>query len=329
GVGPRAAGANRARRKDGGSVGITRGHLARDLGTLFEVAANDQLRRRRARAVSLLIPAVTAIEARDHPQPPVPARRLGVDQRLHLVAPLLAFVGAADVAQIVQGAEDLGEPLQAAVERRHPGLGARRPANRRKGERGRKRGDDVEASLDGCLRRHEGLDRDARALSRLKGTETRQANDTAAGRLPTLGASVVHVLGRSASRSNASATISARPAVVGNVASSPGSSQRASSSSSLRTGSPAEQRAANHGTRKCLSPRPSPSRPIASRNPASATGSIVIPVSSRTSRVTASSSVSPTSTTPPGRVKRPCAGARARRTTRILPSRTMAALTAR
>src|SRR5919201_1804680 len=128
GVGPPVAGGGAglrgARRQDARSVRITRGHLARDLRALLEVAANDQLRRRRARAVTLLIAAVTAIEARDHPQPPVPARRLGVDQRLHLVAPLLAFVGAADVAQIVQGAEDLGEPLQAAVERRHRGLGA-------------------------------------------------------------------------------------------------------------------------------------------------------------------------------------------------------------
>ena len=48
---------------------------------------------------------------------PVAARRFGVEQCLHLVAPALAFVGAADVAQIVQRAEDFGEPLQVVVER--------------------------------------------------------------------------------------------------------------------------------------------------------------------------------------------------------------------
>jgi hypothetical protein len=49
----------------------------------------------------------------------------------------------------------------------------------------------------------------------------------------------------------------------------------------------------------------------------------------RDSRMTASVSVSPASTTPPGKVKMLCAGARARRTTRTRPSRMMAALTAR
>jgi hypothetical protein len=42
----------------------------------------------------------------------------GVDQHLRLVAPFLPFVRAANPAQKMQGAEDLGEPLQVMVERR-------------------------------------------------------------------------------------------------------------------------------------------------------------------------------------------------------------------
>src|SRR5262249_61193817 len=61
------------------SVGVSRGHLPRDLGTFLEIAANDQLRRRRAGAVALLIAAVPPIEARDHAQAPVSARGFGVD----------------------------------------------------------------------------------------------------------------------------------------------------------------------------------------------------------------------------------------------------------
>src|SRR5919197_1481820 len=108
-----------------GSVRIARGHFARNLRAFLQVAANDDLGRRRARAVALLVAAVAAIEARDHAQTPLPARGLGVDERLHLGAPFLAFVSATDVAQIVQGAEDLGETLQAAVERRGGGFRAR------------------------------------------------------------------------------------------------------------------------------------------------------------------------------------------------------------
>ena len=49
-----------------------------------------------------------------------------MDQPLHFVAPFWAFIGAANAPQIVQGAEDLGQPLQVAVERRGGVLGARR-----------------------------------------------------------------------------------------------------------------------------------------------------------------------------------------------------------
>src|SRR5215469_4752388 len=107
------------------SVGVARRHLAGDFRAFLEVAANDQVGRRCAGAIALLVAAIAAIEARNHTQTSLPARGLGVDEGLHLVAPLLAFVGAADVAQIVQRAQDLGEPLEAAVEWRHPGFSAR------------------------------------------------------------------------------------------------------------------------------------------------------------------------------------------------------------
>jgi hypothetical protein len=42
-------------------------------------------------------------------------RRFGVDQRLRLIAPLLAFVRAANAAQKVQRSEDFGEPLEVVV----------------------------------------------------------------------------------------------------------------------------------------------------------------------------------------------------------------------
>src|SRR6185503_19832033 len=51
-----------------------------------------------------------------------PARRLRVDQRLHFVTPDLAFARAADVAQVMQRAEDFGEALQIALIRRAPAL---------------------------------------------------------------------------------------------------------------------------------------------------------------------------------------------------------------
>jgi len=51
---------------------------------------------------------------------PFAARRFGLDQRLHLVAPGLPLARPADVAQIVQRAEDLGEPLQVVFVWRGP-----------------------------------------------------------------------------------------------------------------------------------------------------------------------------------------------------------------
>src|SRR6201987_4951502 len=102
------------------SVAVARRHLPGDLGAFLEVAANDQVGRRCAGAIALLVAAIAAVEARNHTQASLPARGLCVDEGLHLVAPLLAFVGAADVAQLVPRAEDLGEPLEAAVALRPP-----------------------------------------------------------------------------------------------------------------------------------------------------------------------------------------------------------------
>src|SRR5215475_5548485 len=139
------------------SVGVARRHIAGDLGTFLEVAANDQDGRRGAGAIALLVAAIAAIEAGDHTRAPLTARGLGVDEGLHLVAPLLAFIGAADIAQIVQRAEDLGEALEAAVEGGHPGFGARRRAGGRKRDRNHGRGHYQDASQHGVeyLRRHE------------------------------------------------------------------------------------------------------------------------------------------------------------------------------
>src|SRR5436190_23238145 len=129
-LGPRCLSRGRTEEKvrcgyEESSVRVTRRHLSRDFRTFFQVAANDDLRRRGAGAVAQLVAAVTAIEARDHTQAPLPARDFGIDDRLHLVAPLLAFVGAADIAQVMQGAENLGEPLQAPIEGGGSCFGAR------------------------------------------------------------------------------------------------------------------------------------------------------------------------------------------------------------
>jgi len=75
--------------------------------------------------------------------------------------------------------------------------------------------------------------------------------------------------------------------------------------------------------------RPASSRVMNSRWPASASGSIAMPVSSRTSRTTASCKVSPASTTPPGKVNAPVLAPLLRRAISTRPSRMMAALTAR
>ena len=100
------------------SIRVARGDLAGDLGALFQVAADGDFGGRRAGAVGLLEPAVAAVEARHHPGAAIGGLRLGVDQGLHLGAPAIGFLEAADRPQVVQGAEDFREPLQAVIQRR-------------------------------------------------------------------------------------------------------------------------------------------------------------------------------------------------------------------
>src|SRR6185437_469658 len=111
-----------------GSVGIAGRQVARNLRALVDIAADRDHRRRRAGPVGLLEAVISTVEARDHAGATVPGRRFSVEQRLHLVAPFGAFIAAADPAQIMQRAEDLGEPLQVAVERRGGVLSAGRAA---------------------------------------------------------------------------------------------------------------------------------------------------------------------------------------------------------
>src|SRR5262249_61140909 len=81
-----------------------------------------QIGRRRAGSIALLERAIAAVEACDPQFVPLAVRRFGVDQHLRLVAPFLPFVGAANAAQEMQRAEDLGEPLQIVVIGRWPVL---------------------------------------------------------------------------------------------------------------------------------------------------------------------------------------------------------------
>src|SRR5665647_555613 len=100
-----------------GLISVSRGDFAGDLGAFIEISANHHIGGGRTGPISLLKPAVTTIEAGDDLAPPFAIGRLGVDQSLHLVAPFLAFIGAANPAQILQRAEDFSEPLQVLVER--------------------------------------------------------------------------------------------------------------------------------------------------------------------------------------------------------------------
>src|SRR5579862_2116120 len=100
------------------SVGVAGGDLAGDMGALFEVAPDDDAGRRRAAAVALLEAAIAAVEARHHLVVAVARWRFGVDQRLRLGAPFLAFIAAADAAQEMQRAEDFRKPLQIVIVRR-------------------------------------------------------------------------------------------------------------------------------------------------------------------------------------------------------------------
>src|ERR1700730_5430688 len=104
-------------------IGVAGGQVPRDLRAFLDVAADRDGSCRRAGPVGLLKTVIAAGEARDHPGAAVARGGFGIDQRLHLVAPFRSFIGAANAPEIVQGAEDLGQPLQVAIERRGRVLG--------------------------------------------------------------------------------------------------------------------------------------------------------------------------------------------------------------
>ena len=107
--------------------------------------------------------------------------------------------------------------------------------------------------------------------------------------------------------------------VVGEGRGPAGSIHSTASTSSLRRGSPRVQRATNEAMTKCVRIR-FPSWKIASTCRLKAMISASIPTSSISSRASAAASVSPTSTPPPGRLKWPSSGARARRMMSARPS---------
>ena len=122
-----------------------------DFRALIEVASDCEVCGRGTCPVGLLETAVATIEAGDDLAPAVAARRLCIKQGLHLVAPLLAFVGAADRAKIVEGTEYLGEPLEIVVERR--GRVALRVRRKREAEQNRADGEKLlhaRESVVGC-----------------------------------------------------------------------------------------------------------------------------------------------------------------------------------
>src|ERR1700759_240951 len=116
----------RAQRSENALIRVARGEVAGDFGAFLDIPADRYRRGRRAGAVGLLKAVIAAIKARDQPGAAIAARGFGVDQGLHLVAPFRAVIGAADAAQIVQRAEDFGEPLQIAIEWRSRVLCPRR-----------------------------------------------------------------------------------------------------------------------------------------------------------------------------------------------------------
>ena len=97
------------------SIGIASGDFTRDFGALLEVTANGEISGRGACAIALLEGAVAAIETGDHLLVPFSGRCFGVDQGLRFVAPLLAFIRAANAAQEMQRAEDFGKSLQVPI----------------------------------------------------------------------------------------------------------------------------------------------------------------------------------------------------------------------
>jgi len=96
-------------------IRVACGDVAGDLGAFFQIAADDDIGGGCAAAVGLLKAAITAVETSDHLLAAGSARRFGVDQRLRLGAPFLAFVVVANAAQEMQRTENLRQPLQVAI----------------------------------------------------------------------------------------------------------------------------------------------------------------------------------------------------------------------
>src|SRR5579872_3837307 len=96
-------------------VRVAGGDIARDLGAFFQIAVDDDVGGRRAAAIGLLKAAIAAIETCHHLVAAVAARRFGVDQRLRLVAPFLAFIAVANAAQEMERAKDLRQALQVVI----------------------------------------------------------------------------------------------------------------------------------------------------------------------------------------------------------------------
>jgi hypothetical protein len=96
-------------------VGVSRRDFASNFRAFVEIPSYCEVCGGSASPVRLLEAAVTAIEVRHDLAAALAARRFGVDQRLHLIAPLLSLVGTADRAQIVQRTQDFSEPRQVAV----------------------------------------------------------------------------------------------------------------------------------------------------------------------------------------------------------------------
>src|SRR5690606_37813237 len=75
--------------------------------------------------------AIAAVEAGGELGPAIPVGVLGDDELLHLVAPGGALL-AAEVAQVVQRAEQFGEPHQVVVVRRFDGARRQRRTSRQR-----------------------------------------------------------------------------------------------------------------------------------------------------------------------------------------------------
>src|SRR5258706_13087756 len=107
-------------------VGVARSQIPGNFRAFLDIAADRDPGRRGAGPVGLLEAVIAAVEARDHAGATVARGGFGVDQCLHFVAPFRAFIVAANAPEVMQGAEDLRQPLQIAVKWRGSILSPRR-----------------------------------------------------------------------------------------------------------------------------------------------------------------------------------------------------------